>query len=125
MNLTLDRDPFLAAVSKVIGCVDRRATIAVITHSADIPHDAKFFTRTDVPPLILTSRDSIDDTCRRFTGLADVITTMANASIRAALPSAVTGTGTISWGNLGDYYPAGRAGPGVPPPSPGPARLQQ
>ncbi|MDR3661918.1 MAG: pyrimidine reductase family protein [Mycobacterium sp.] len=47
--------------------------IAVITHSADIPHDAKLFTRTEVPPLILTSRDSIDDTCRRFTGLAEVI----------------------------------------------------
>ncbi|WP_073695570.1 pyrimidine reductase family protein [Mycobacterium sp. ST-F2] len=47
--------------------------IAVITHSADIPHDAKLFTRTEVPPLILTSRDSIDDTCRRFIGLAEVI----------------------------------------------------
>lgn len=56
--------------------------IAVITHSADIPHDAKFFTRTEVPPLILTSRDSIDDTCRRFTGLAEVIDASGTAPDR-------------------------------------------
>ncbi|KAB7758227.1 pyrimidine reductase family protein [Mycolicibacterium mucogenicum] len=56
--------------------------IAVITHSADIPHDAKLFTRTEVPPLILTSRDSIDDTCQRFTGLAEVIDASGTAPDR-------------------------------------------
>ncbi|MCT7369789.1 pyrimidine reductase family protein [Mycolicibacterium llatzerense] len=56
--------------------------IAVITHSADIPHDAKLFTRTEVPPLLLTSRDSIDDTYHRFTGLAEVIDASGTAPDR-------------------------------------------
>jgi riboflavin-specific deaminase-like protein len=47
--------------------------IAVITHSADFEHDAKLFTRTEVPPLILTSHESVDDTRARFGGLADVV----------------------------------------------------
>lgn len=46
--------------------------IAVITHRADFEHDAKLFTRTEVPPLILTSRDAVDDTRARFGALADV-----------------------------------------------------
>ena len=32
--------------------------IAVITHSADFEHDAKLFTRAEVTPLILTSRET-------------------------------------------------------------------
>ena len=40
--------------------------IAVVTHSADFEHDAKLFTRTEVPPLILTCRDTVDDARHRF-----------------------------------------------------------
>ena len=47
--------------------------IAVITHSADFEHDAKLFTRAEVPPLILTSRKTADDARRRFGALAEVI----------------------------------------------------
>src|SRR5262249_30767765 len=36
--------------------------IAVITNSGELDHDAKLFTRTEVPPLILTSADSVADT---------------------------------------------------------------
>ena len=35
--------------------------IAVVTHSADFEHDAKLFTRAEVPPLILTSHDTVED----------------------------------------------------------------
>jgi riboflavin biosynthesis pyrimidine reductase len=47
--------------------------IAVITHSADFEHDAKLFTRTEVPPLILTSHETVDDARHRFGASADVI----------------------------------------------------
>ena len=47
--------------------------IAVITHSADFEHDAKLFTRAEVPPLILTSRETVDDARHRFGALAEVI----------------------------------------------------
>jgi riboflavin-specific deaminase-like protein len=47
--------------------------IAVITHRADFEHDAKLFTRTEIPPLILTSRDTADDTRSRFGALAEVV----------------------------------------------------
>jgi riboflavin biosynthesis pyrimidine reductase len=47
--------------------------IAVLTHSADFEHDAKIFTRTEVPPLIMTSRDSVEDARGRFGSLAEVI----------------------------------------------------
>jgi len=47
--------------------------IAVITHSADFDHDAKLFTRSEVLPLILTSRETAADAARRFTELADVV----------------------------------------------------
>jgi riboflavin biosynthesis pyrimidine reductase len=47
--------------------------IAVVTHSADFDHDAKLFTRAEVPPLILTSRDTVSDARHRFGALADVI----------------------------------------------------
>lgn len=47
--------------------------IAVITHGADFEHDAKLFTRTEVPPLILTSRETVDDAQHRFGASADVI----------------------------------------------------
>lgn len=47
--------------------------IAVLTHSADFEHDAKIFTRTEVPPLIMTSRDSAEDARGRFGSLAEVV----------------------------------------------------
>jgi riboflavin biosynthesis pyrimidine reductase len=47
--------------------------IAVITHSADFEHDAKLFTRAEVPPLILTCRETVDDVRARFDALADVV----------------------------------------------------
>jgi riboflavin biosynthesis pyrimidine reductase len=47
--------------------------IAVITHSADFERDAKLFTRAEVPPLIVTCRETADDARRRFGALADVV----------------------------------------------------
>jgi riboflavin biosynthesis pyrimidine reductase len=47
--------------------------IAVITHSADFEHDAKLFTRAEVPPLILTCRETVVDVRQRFGALADVV----------------------------------------------------
>jgi riboflavin biosynthesis pyrimidine reductase len=47
--------------------------IAVITHSADFEHDAKLFTRAEIPPLILTCRETVDDVRARFDALADVV----------------------------------------------------
>lgn len=47
--------------------------IAIVTHSADFEHDAKIFTRTEVPPLIMTSRDAVDDARGRFGSMAEVI----------------------------------------------------
>ena len=47
--------------------------IAADTHSADFEHDAKLFTRAEVPPLILTSHDTVEDARHRFGTLADVI----------------------------------------------------
>jgi riboflavin biosynthesis pyrimidine reductase len=47
--------------------------IAVITHSADFEHDAKLFTRTEVPPLILTSRGTVDDARARLGSVAEIV----------------------------------------------------
>lgn len=47
--------------------------IAVITHSADFEHDAKLFTRTEVPPLILTSHENVEDARSRFGSVAEVV----------------------------------------------------
>ncbi len=47
--------------------------IAVITQSGDLDHDAKLFARTEVPPLILTCTQTIDDTRRRLDTVAEVI----------------------------------------------------
>ena len=47
--------------------------IAVVTHHADFEHDAKLFTRSEVPPLILTCTETVDDASRRFTDTAEVI----------------------------------------------------
>lgn len=47
--------------------------VAVITHRAEFDHDAKLFTRTEVPPLILTARDTVAEARQRFGELAEVI----------------------------------------------------
>jgi riboflavin-specific deaminase-like protein len=47
--------------------------IAVVTHHADLDHDAKLFTRSEIPPLILTSRDTVADARHRLSTVADVI----------------------------------------------------
>lgn len=47
--------------------------IAIVTHHAEFEHDAKIFTRTEVPPLILTTRDAVDEASARFSSVAEVI----------------------------------------------------
>lgn len=47
--------------------------IAVLTRSGQLDHDAKLLHRTEVPPLILTSRDAAGDTRTRLGSLAEVI----------------------------------------------------
>jgi riboflavin biosynthesis pyrimidine reductase len=47
--------------------------IAVVTHSAEFEHDAKLFTRSEVPPLIMTCSETADDARKRFKGGAEVI----------------------------------------------------
>jgi riboflavin biosynthesis pyrimidine reductase len=47
--------------------------IAVVTQSGDLDPHALLFTRTEVPPLILTCSRSFDDTRRRFGSVAEVI----------------------------------------------------
>jgi riboflavin biosynthesis pyrimidine reductase len=47
--------------------------IAVVTRSADLDPDAKLFTRTVVPPLILTCAHTVDDASHRLGSVAEVI----------------------------------------------------
>lgn len=47
--------------------------IAVITHTADFERDALLFTRSEVPPLILTCRETVEQARRRLGGLAEVL----------------------------------------------------
>lgn len=47
--------------------------IAVVTASADLDHEAKFFTRTEVAPLILTAANTVADARRRLGSVAEVI----------------------------------------------------
>ena len=47
--------------------------IAVVTQSAQLDHDAKLFTRTEVPPLILTCAQTVDEARRRLGAVAEVI----------------------------------------------------
>ncbi len=47
--------------------------IAVITQSADLDVNAKLFTRTEVPPLILTCTHTVDGARRRLGSAAEVI----------------------------------------------------
>ncbi len=47
--------------------------IAIVTRSGQLDRDAKVFTQTEVPPLILTSTASAADTRDRLHGIAEVI----------------------------------------------------
>jgi riboflavin biosynthesis pyrimidine reductase len=47
--------------------------IAVVTNSGLFDHEAKLFTRTEVPPLIFTSAGAVADTERRLGSAAEVI----------------------------------------------------
>src|ERR1700694_5671148 len=47
--------------------------IAVVTQSGHLEHDAKLFTRTETPPLVLTCTNSVADTRRRLGSVAEVI----------------------------------------------------
>jgi riboflavin biosynthesis pyrimidine reductase len=47
--------------------------IAVVTNRGVFDHDAKLFTRTEVPPLLLTSADATEDTRGRLGSVAEVI----------------------------------------------------
>lgn len=47
--------------------------IAVVTNRGVFDHDAKLFTRTEVPPLILTSADAAADTRHRLGAAAEVV----------------------------------------------------
>ena len=47
--------------------------IAVVTQSAQLDHDAKLFTRTEVPPLILTCTQTVDEARGRLGAVAEVI----------------------------------------------------
>jgi riboflavin biosynthesis pyrimidine reductase len=47
--------------------------IAVVTRSANLDPSSRLFTRTEVPPLILTTSRFFDDACRRLGSVAEVI----------------------------------------------------
>ena len=47
--------------------------VAVVTNRGVLDHDAKIFTRTEVPPLILTSAKAVGDARRRLGSVAEVI----------------------------------------------------
>jgi riboflavin biosynthesis pyrimidine reductase len=47
--------------------------IAVVTQTGDLDPSARLFTRTEVPPLILTCSRSVDDTRQRLGSVAEVI----------------------------------------------------
>lgn len=47
--------------------------IAVVTASANLDHDSKFFTRTEVAPLILTCTNTVTDARHRLGAVAEVI----------------------------------------------------
>jgi riboflavin biosynthesis pyrimidine reductase len=47
--------------------------IAVLTRSGNLDPDTVFFSRTEVPPLILTSADAFDETSKRLGGVAEVL----------------------------------------------------
>jgi riboflavin biosynthesis pyrimidine reductase len=47
--------------------------IAVVTQGGQLDHDAKLFTRTEVPPLIFTPTQAVSETRRRLGAVAEVL----------------------------------------------------
>ncbi|MCV7399294.1 pyrimidine reductase family protein [Mycobacterium fragae] len=47
--------------------------IAIVTKSGRLDRDMPVFTRTEVPPLVLTCTEAAEETQRRLAGLADVV----------------------------------------------------
>lgn len=47
--------------------------LAIVTGTGRLDHDLPVFTRTEVPPLVLTGTAATDDTRHRLAGLADVV----------------------------------------------------
>ena len=62
--------------------------IAVVTRSGDLDPGALLFTRTEVPPLILTSARTVEDTRQRLAAVAEVIDASA-ADPNSADPAVV------------------------------------
>jgi riboflavin biosynthesis pyrimidine reductase len=62
--------------------------IAVITRSGDLDPSALLFTRTEVPPLILTSARTVEDTRHRLGAVAEVIDT-SGADPNSADPTVI------------------------------------
>jgi riboflavin biosynthesis pyrimidine reductase len=64
--------------------------IAVLTNSASLDHDAKLFTHTDVPPLILTCADSTAEATGRLGSVAEVVDASGPRSDRVDMAAALT-----------------------------------
>jgi riboflavin biosynthesis pyrimidine reductase len=64
--------------------------IAVLTNSAMLDHDAKLFTRTEVPPLILTCADAVADATGRLGSVAEVIDASGPRSDRVDVATVLT-----------------------------------
>ena len=64
--------------------------VAVVTNRGVIDHDAKIFTRTEVPPLILTSAGAVADARRRLGSVADVIDASGPKSDRVDAATVLT-----------------------------------
>ncbi|EUA54813.1 ribD C-terminal domain protein [Mycobacterium xenopi 4042] len=47
--------------------------LAIVTRSGHLDRDMPVFTRTEVPPLVLTCTAALDETRQRLAGLADVV----------------------------------------------------
>lgn len=70
--------------------------LAIVTKSGDLDPDMPVFTRTEVPPLVLTCTAVTEATRRRLAGLADVVDCSAGDPARvdeATLLAALTGRG--------------------------------
>lgn len=64
--------------------------IAVVTRTGNLDPEARFFTRAEVPPLILTCADSFDDTRRRLGAVAEVLSASGPRSDEADVATVLT-----------------------------------
>ncbi|MGE2734170.1 pyrimidine reductase family protein [Mycolicibacterium vaccae] len=63
--------------------------IAVLTRTGRLARDARLFTRTEVPPLVLTCTDAVADTRSRIGDLAEVLDASADRPDSVDLPTAL------------------------------------